>query len=363
MLNVISKVHKSYNSKLVDKGTFAVPATPSATAARYATFKLGVMLAFNLNEFAGYMPDNGGYQGSKDLPSRDVMNTKSVNCRAMAAYAKSIGAQYALITAGNETGFDLFSCKTNYNMQRIPLPTRTNGTQFYSPTQPFPYCPRAGVGDTNVLENFCREMRNVGIEPGIYFNATLNINLTDIHIGYTQQLQATRQEQVVDYDCRRIQEILRRFKIKIMWCDLVGPQVNNLFGRIYNAIKSIDPDCVMVGNGAGAYLGGDVQSTEEYVIYGGSVAYQTRLRNNLQIPQEIVLTPHGANSQWYEVDDQCPVQPPYVKNLFDPVSKVQTMVGNARQYGCPLLVNMFVNRDGTLFQPDKDFFAQVNFML
>jgi hypothetical protein len=272
-----------------------------------------------------------------------------------------------VLTEWPESGFTMRNSLVPFGYERELFHVRANGTSFYSPTQPFPYEPKAGVGDTGILAKFVAACHKAGIGCFIYWNTNLNINLTDTHIG---NLTSAQQEKVIAYNCLALQELLTNYPgLDGIWCDMAGPFAPGSYQRYYNAMKAINPNFIVIGNGnfASAYPR-DVATVEERFVTGGqatgyqSTAYQFSPGGYMS--QEVIGNPYNPYDYWYEVPDSCPVQPvnapvppygPYVKRFAQPLADYQSFYNTVKPYNCRFLHNMLIGADGQLVQANLDY--------
>ena len=359
-------------SRLIERGTFTPSPTPTPQAARFGAFKTGIMFGFNMNAYQGF---NENVYGKIDPAPRTLYQNDrtTFNVEAWADFCKSVGAQYAVITMGNEFGFQLYETKVPYRFAQIPMTgTRTNGTTAMSPCNPFPYCVKPGIGDVSLIDRFCVAMRKRGIEPVPYMNMTLNMNIGDRHTGNGQPAQ--RVQDIINYNAELVQEYLLRFKFKYLWWDVcaVGPGISPAaYQKWYNAVKSIDPTCMVLGNAIGttdfSFYPYDLQSTEAMYPNVASVAgnrFRLHAGTNYQIPQEMVETPIGNAGasiyQWYYTPPAAPVQASYAQNTVRPLADMQALTNSARTNGCPILWNMCVDAAGVMIPANVTAIQQMN---
>jgi hypothetical protein len=345
-----------YNT-LIDNGNFAPANYLTPEVKRYQDFRYGWLLNLNLNQWHGW--------GGNNLPLPTLFDNPNVPVAQWAIEAKSRGVDYAMYTIYNEEGFLMYESEvTAPNMQPIAM-----GNGLTSPQRPIPYHV-TGSADKNVVPKFMNEFRSRGIEAGFYINIALNYNLwSDKHVINIPNAQ--RQEEMIQYNCLILQEIVRKFDPAFLWLD-AGPTNSAMMQRWYNAIKSINPACVVVCNNAGnmdlaVQYPYDVQSCEEYSVYSGNKSYRSNYRmyngELVYIGQEICGTPYGINSEWYDWSNVAYPFPHQPLLQRSDLTQYQSIVSLSRQYKRPFLAGVLINRAGVIITYNLDYLDRIDFEL
>lgn len=343
---------------LVENGTFTPATASTADLATYRSYNLGWLLSWNLNQFYGYFPAVvSGSTITQTPPAPSYFTAYTPNIAAWADSAVAHGVDFVYFTIENEYGYLL------YNSDVTPLSGQYHAN-YMTPT------------DT-IVDRYVREFTSRGIRVGMYFNLEWNWN--GVPSGGISTQSSGYKTEIYNYYALIAQEVMRKWPdIDMFWLDY-GPAETTFRQKMYNAIKSINPNALVVGNGMGTtdfqHYPYDVQSTEEYfILTNGSTAYQTTSRTNgsttYYVPQEGIFTPRSQFSEWYYVDDTCPLQPvvspfdgstPFVKDQYQSVSTSQGLVNSLRTYTCPVVANMIADRYGVLVPAALDHNRQINF--
>jgi hypothetical protein len=351
-----------WTDELVEGGAFAPSTSATAAVTAYKNFDYGWLICYGMNSYAGYYWGQQGSATYNPLPA-STWDNPQVNVRAWADSAQAHGVQYAVLTVVNEFGFCLFPSQADYNMSPTTLST---GQQ--SPYRPYPYSVAANPGnDQTIVDSFVYLMRERGIEPIPYVCLFTELNLAD---GATTNLSGTRLAEFENYYSRVLQELVVKYDFNYVWLDYAGAMPAGTCQKFYNAVKSIDPTVAVVGNAIGetdfAKYPYDLASIEEYAVYGGNTSYQLTTQahggTTYYCPREIVATPYGTHSQWYDYDTEVLLDPPYPLLVKQTVGEFQGIVDAARAYACPFLAAMLVTRDGRLLQDNLDFLRQIDFL-
>lgn len=357
---------------LIDNGNFAPATSQTPELAKFEAFRYGWFFNLNMNEFQGSYV-NAINAGAPPSPA-SRFTAQNVNVAKWADSAAAAGVDYAMLTVINEYGFKLWPSKTPYNMEQISMNL---------PTGPFtsPYYPEYSVlpdyADTAIVAKFVTEFRARGIEPVFYINSVNDYNILGGWIP-RDGVTAQRQNEWINYMCRLMQEMIIRFGVKYLWIDYGAAIPADIPQRYYNAVKSVDPGCMIIGNvgGDASFLRFpyDIQSHEEHALDLGSTAYQSSSRTHggvtYYIPQEIISTPYRDMSQWYYYCigvDYLPTvspytnQPPWYNLEATSISYFQGLANVAYTHNVPLMVAVLVDCNGNMLQSNLNFFHQINF--
>ena len=332
-------------------------ATPSTTRTaevkKYEDWRYGWIIHYGINQYNGHWASQFGQQP----PNPSIFTATNVDVDSWVEKALEAGIDYAVLTITNEYGFQLFPHTIPYNITG------------WNP--PYPYYCVPPTADQHIVDKFVTKFRAAGIEPIPYFSYVTNSNLRQPSDYPTTFgiMSGTTREQAISFYERLLEEIHTRFNFNYYWFDLADAPYNDVQQRLYDKLKSLNSNIVIMGNNIGEAnferYPYDMGSTEEYAIYGGNVNYQNKLRvkNGIiyYVGQEIVGTPYGSNSQWYYYDNLCPVQPPYTKMLAQSKAQFQGIVDKARDVNIPFLSLMMVDRNGDLVQETIDYLADINF--
>ncbi|MFC7669304.1 alpha-L-fucosidase [Hymenobacter humi] len=311
-----------------------------------------------------------------------MFNPQNLDVDTWMRKLKDLGFQYAILTIQEEYGFEIFPHPVPRNFAPVNMASGPNGSNFVSPRYPDgPYNVRPGTADNNILDKFLAACKKYGIAPGFYMNEIGNIEVFNGQFNYNNNALAShpRYDEWIDYQCRLIQYVLMRWPVPILWMDKGTGSTAKMSQATYNAAKAINPKVVIIGNHAGENefsserFPYDVGSTEQYALppFGNNTAYLSTTRNyggqSYYVGQEFVLTPYStpAGHQWYNYDELCPLQWPSPPRppLLTPSAPAdfQATVNLGKQAQRPILVDIIIDRYGTIVQQTLDYMAQINF--
>lgn len=241
---------------LIDKGiNFNPSIKPTARLTEYETkFQKGVFLGWNLNSV---IPLTGANNTQTTPPGETMPYAGYFNFAKWAQQLKAAGAQWAGISIGTGFGYNLFDSKTTW-----PGPqTLVTGTGTFAATWPsgllIPKYTKWDVGqggNINFFDEFCTEMRKVGIEPTIYI--PIHVDLIRLGGSLTDGQPVATQTQYMYYFCCLLQELIIRYKLRYIWLDgtdFVDNPHTGFMQKIYNAVKSVtgqnNPnECLIIAN-------------------------------------------------------------------------------------------------------------------
>jgi hypothetical protein len=301
---------------LYDKGINWSPSIKmTSRLAEWENLTKGAALNFSYHCYVSYnYPINNGV----------TLKTFYYNCRQWAAQLQAAGAQYCILTVTTGFGFNMFDQKTVFPV-RLALYTGTS-TQFttvFPSGATLPTATKSDLeqgGNANFMQEFCYEMRRVGIEPILYIPVhvdwvRLGGNVPNGSVSFSDA-PANLQNAFMNYFCAYLQELIIRFHIRYMWFDgpaFVDNANTHLMQKVYNAIKSVtgqnNPnECLVIAN---VFPGNealdwpyDIRSLE-YFIYGN---HPTVFKNSLNInqinyyiPTEMVNTTQVDQTYYYQV--------------------------------------------------------------
>lgn len=349
---MISRFSDAYSSKLIEKGSFS-PCQfndRSKRSIQFSVYKKGWLICWGMETFWG---EAFGANGT--APEKSYFNIKNLNVDAWVNAAKECDIQYAGLTIVTEIGFDLWNSEIDFNL------INKNGL---TPTHPN-YNLR-GHADENILEKFVTKFRSAGIEPFFYYNLSLDWNILEnmLGIGSTLSISDKRREDIVLFWALQCQELMLKYKIKMFWMDGFDRLTKAEYQKIYNAIKSIDKDCLVIMNATGDtsfdQYPYDIGSTETSFVDTGNEAFVSAKRTkdgvDYYIPQEIVISGTTSTSpqNWYNYDSLCISQPSNPNLVLVSQEYYQSIFDKAKTAGASLLCAVMPDRSGKLYKPQID---------
>jgi hypothetical protein len=358
-------------SKLIERGNFTPSATLTKEVANFQSFKKGWLVNFNLNVFIGSYYDQ--IRAGVNPPPPSIFNLKYVNVDAWADSAIAHGINYIVVTFENEYGFKLWNSRTPYNMKRINLPIKPGG--FMSPF--YDDYDVQNNFDTGLVKRVVTTFRSRGIEVIPYINSVGDYNVLGGGLPNTN-IPESRIMEFINYKSRLLQEQILTFNFHYVWIDYAASVPAGLAQAFYNAVKSVDSTCQVIGNVLGTSEYGrwpfDIASTEEHSLYASNTFYQsdTYVHNGTTYyaGQELVATPYGEMSQWYYYDQKVSYlpgenpftnKPPWYSMLETDKIKFQGIVTSSRKFSRPFLAAVFIDRNGVLVPATLDYLRQIDF--
>jgi alpha-L-fucosidase len=342
---MMDKFNNVFSGQLIERGNYSPAKTVNKRLLEYQNYKKGWLIDWGMETFWG-VP----WGATGQAPSPSYFDIPKVDMTDWVTQAKQCDIQYAIITAVTEFGFHLWPSNVQFKSVKNSgiEPTHEN------------YSVR-GLADPNILSEFISQFRAAGIEAGVYYNLSIDWNIIGSMDGIVDAFLSDdiRRADIVLYWCLQLQELLTRYGFTIVWLDGFKILTNAEYQKIYNAIKSINPDCLVIMNAIGdtgfSQYPYDVGSTETSFVDGGNLAYTYRSRNhggeNYLVMQEIVssgTTPTGPQI-WYYYDDLC-VRPPSPPMVLVTQEYYQSLYDIAKSNGAPLLCAVMPDRYGNLLE-------------
>ncbi len=358
-------------SKLIERENFTPSTTLTKEIANFQSFKKGWLVNFNLNVFIGSYGEQ--IKAGVNPPPPLTYNLKYANVDAWADSAVADGINYIVVTFENEYGFKLWNSRTPYKMKRISMPIKPGG--FLSPF--YDDYDVQNNFDTGLVKRIVTTFRARGIEVIPYINSVNDYNVLGGSLPNTN-IPESRIIEFINYKCRLLQEQILTFNFHYVWLDYAASVPVGLAQAFYNAVKSVDSTCQIIGNVLGTSADGrwpfDIASTEEHALYASNTFYKsdTYVHNGTTYygGQELVATPYGEMSQWYYYDQQVSYlpgenpftnKPPWYSMLETEKIKFQGIVTSGRNYSRPFLAAVFVDRAGVLVPATLNYLRQIKF--
>lgn len=285
---------------------------PSAGQLEFMDWEFGVFFHFGIRTF---FPGHSDFDGKK-MPA-SAFNPSRLDCRQWCRIAKSAGARYAVLTARHGDGFCNWPSKHNdYSVKSSPW--------------------RDGNGD--VVAEFVNECRKAGLKVGLYCSPA----------QWGGKIDFSDEDAYDEYYINLVTELLTSYgKIDYLWLDSFksdGHQFN--CKKIVDAIRALQPDILIfgmwdsdvrwVGNEAGCanMPNCNIVTSAEFKQFRDGSA--TRF-----LPAECDTK---IRSEWFD----CRANLDTLKSVEELLGIYEYSVGR----GANLLLNVTVNRDGVIPEPD-----------
>jgi hypothetical protein len=341
---------KAFSGKVIDKGNFYPSTTMTDRLIQFKNYKKGWLIDWGMETFWGM-----AFGASGPAPSGSYFNISDLPIDTWVAAAKTCNINYAGITAVTEIGYGLWP--SDVNLQEL------NASGLLTPTHAH-YNVR-GTADPNIIGKFVTKFRSAGIEPFIYHNLSIDWNMLGSFSSVSSYSTTDlRRAKIIYYWCLNIQELMIKYGVKMFWFDAFSRLTNAEYQQIYNAVKAIDTNALVIMNATGNttfdQFPYDAQSTETAFTDQGNTAYQSTSRTyngtTYFVPQEIVISGTSTTSpqNWYNYDQYCVSQPQNPNLVLITQSTYQSVYDAAKNYGANLLCAVMPDRHGNLYQPQID---------
>jgi len=343
--NFISILNSNFNLRqdgssldlltLSGSGTF-IPVTESnLMLAKYKGRKIGGLISFGLLTFQ--------YDWLRPI-NPYLFNLTNIDADTWVANAADSGIEYLVLTILSASGFSMFDNPINYPDYIL--------NQVYG----YKKCDVSLVGaDTNIIDKFITACEKYNIAWGLYFATIFNHAMVwkrgDWSVlspmsGY----DATTKQYYDNWCAKTLQYITTTWNPEFIWLDVAGAGTpcNNM-QVLYDAIKNINPNCIVIGNSIGdqsfAWFPYDIGSNEENFSTGGAKTWDTVLATSrghngttYYVPQELVANNYGAGETWYWTAS---------KSLRTQQS-IQDIYNIAKARSAPFLLNIAPNTSGVI---------------
>ena len=359
-----AKFADRYVTRLIDKGNFtpATTITPRMMDVMSKKHRWGIH--YNMDTYDGccFVDGNSQQPSAFAPPLASTFNIPKIDFNKIVDDAHACHINIAFINAFHETGFNIWPSDIAKSMYTIG-----DGTHITPYHNQDTYNVR-GHADPGIIENFCTVMRKEGIEPWLYVNLSAHWNFfnTMQPVSNLYAYGDNRRAEWVLYVCLLCQELLVKYGpngLKGLWIDAYTVLNRAEYQKVYNAIKSIDPDCWVTMNMGVSNtfhnFPGDAQSYEGYVINNPSVDQYKNIDSvvdgvTYKIPKEFIISLQTlTNPQlWYDYTDVVRIPAPYPVGQYLPQATLQGLYNAAMSYGCGFMTSPSLTRFGT-FRPEQ----------
>ncbi|MDV3470832.1 hypothetical protein CMU02_08830 [Elizabethkingia anophelis] len=359
---------------LIENGNFTPATTVTTRMQQVMDKKIRWGIHYNIDTYAGEC-----FNSPKAItpPSPAKFDLKNADFSSVVKAAVEHKVDIAYINAFHETGFNLWKSDVKVSDAYFPGAGHLYGV-YKQDTYSSGY-----NGDPDVVKKFCEAMTSEGIEPWLYVNFSAHWNLfgTMNTVPNIAGPESNLRKEWVHYICLLCQELLLKFGksgLKGLWIDSYAVLTTAEYQKLYNAIKSIDPDCWVTQN-MGATNGfhnfpADAMSYEGYVIFDHPDVDQWKNIDTVvngvtyKIPKEFIVSLNihqGAPHNWYNYDQLVDIPPvkdnkywqnqqlrPKVlhgdQSFYTPTATLQQVYNTAKQYNVGFMTSPSLDRRGQI---------------
>lgn len=313
------------DNSIIDNGTFTPHTSDGSYFNEWDNLKIGALICFNIESF--------GYNLQHPVPvSPYAFTADSVNVEAWVDSLKANNIKYACLTITAEMGYSLLDVPFDFDETIIADGTIRKYDVGNSPQ-----------ADRNFVDEFFSMCADSGIVAIPYLCLSGNFNLTVSMAGWS----TAQKEKYTNYQSRLLQYIIQKYGCKYVWLD--NYNAFN-FQNIYDAVKSADPNCLVISNCVGDTLFNkfpyDIGSNEEFYSFdtsADSVVLSTERTHNgttYFVPQEVVTNITGVKGTSYYYSGSAVVPRDQ--------SEIQSIYDRAKAQNSNFLLSVIPDRDGAI---------------
>ncbi|MEN8906860.1 MAG: alpha-L-fucosidase [Clostridiales bacterium] len=209
--------------------TFTAPPTPSENSDKWLSIlkwrdlKYGMFIHYSLSTF------DGKEQTPGSTTSVGIYQPTDLDVDQWIKVAKNAGMKYAVLTSKHSSGFCLWDSKVQWKGKE------------------FDYDVAASPVKTDVVEKFIEACNKYDILPGIYYCA-MDTRHSDTSINWTPSLPYVSSE-YFQLMKDHLTELHRKYPdIGVQWIDIPRHLTSGERTTLYNLVKKINPDCLVMYN-------------------------------------------------------------------------------------------------------------------
>ncbi len=188
----------------------------------WCALKYGMFIHFSLSTFDGNEQTPG-------TTSVSIYNPSNLDVDQWIRVAKDARMKYVILTAKHSSGFCLWDSKVNWKGKE------------------FDYDVAASPVKTDVVAEFIEACKKYGIKPGLYY-CIMDTRHSDTSIVWTPSLPYISKEYfqlVKDH----LTELHTKYpEVAIQWLDIPRHLTYDQRNSLYQLVKNINPDCVVMFN-------------------------------------------------------------------------------------------------------------------
>lgn len=190
--------------------------------ARWRTFQYGMFIHFGMSTYTGEEIDPG------DKPSETYAPT-ALNVDQWVRVARDAGMKYAVLTSKHVAGHCLWDSKVTWRGKEFDYDVATSSNK------------------TDVIAEFTAACNKYGIEPGLYW-CLLDFRNNSVP-GQEQWNAWNLPDDFYHLAQDQLTELLTRYPtLSYLWLDIPRAASREQRTAIYNMIKKVKPDCVVLFN-------------------------------------------------------------------------------------------------------------------
>jgi alpha-L-fucosidase len=330
---------------LIENSTPRLESEPlNDNALLYRSFNVGALICLDL--YAGLYPFSPAMNPT-NWNVRPNFNTWANQC-------VEAGCKYAVFTLRSETGFLLFDNPVPAN-----IPNYTLGSTVHPiyPKYDISMCQNASQ---TLIEDFCRAMRAVNIEPILYLCVPINYNL-DNQGRYLSIMPPDALLAYNNWTAKTLQYVVDKHKLRFVWLDNYNAESFCDLQKYYDAVKWVNPNCQVVSNCLADLnferYPYDIGSHEELFSFSSGTdeevftPIKTHNYVNYKIGQEGVSTQLTTfNFQYYYRWEPLVERSDYI---------IQSFYNRCKYYNANFLLSLTPDNNGVISQPQIDKFKML----
>jgi alpha-L-fucosidase len=348
-----------YTGRLVRNGNFLPATSDNARLQEYRRYKKGALVCFGMDTFAG---EYFTLVTSAQQVPYQVTEGLNYDTDAWADSLAEAGAKYAMLTVSSEFTWLLWDSIIEWPVATKNIPNLKYGT-FSSPTFRKYSVNNWGKVNRNLFYQFCASMRRRGILPVPYIDISDSMNFIGGNITYVG-------EDVVNtwtnYLCLIVQELIVKFHLRHVWFDNYSNIGNDRIQLLYNAAKSVNPDCLVTATqNSGGFAAGfpcDIATVEQIALTDPATQLAAiRSINGVDYPVKVEVTTTVCKHEQYYV---APNNKPH-PSIWDPQiqyrdqSELQTSYTSWQAYNANYNLGICPKPDGTIETAQTDLIKNI----
>lgn len=236
MKNYSTKISKLMICVLMVMALMGTSKVQAMTPQEYVDLNYGLFIHYGINTYTG---THGWVDIHKDHPS-ELVNPTDFDANQWAEAAVSAGMKYLIYTAKHHYGWCGWdSAYTDYDVATSSVP------------------------DLDTVEEVRQACEDNGLEFCLYYS------LPDWHHYYING--NNKNDQYTQFAKNQITELLTNYgEVTLLWFDIAKFMTNEQLVEIYNHVKSLQPDCIVLFNWRNEFADIDVYEAPYELIPDGN---------------------------------------------------------------------------------------------